>query len=231
MMKMRLLRKIHNNESLMRLHRRLVIFMGDSHLREVAISIICDFKGDLVFADTEMNLISSSWISQKVVFLVLSNPPFQAKNSAELGKEMYTMINPIVSAFDMLQLSFVMGNIPFPVGAEPFSYLGTKHGHSIVKRIWPSSDIVSVFSWSENFPGYGAGRIPQLIDWCKTNGTNCVRLDDATRAQINPCAADFSDCGSYPDAHQCLPGIPTLLSRRVLKQLVLLSDERIDNKK
>ena len=206
-----------------------ILFLGDSHTRQVAAAMLCEFQCPNVVSDEDLFFLSGYWPKTNTRLVSISNPHNYDQMCHDCGpsptnldynvleQELGKALSPLLSSGTHTVV--VQGNLLWyhaKPAAKSAVYLPTARGLSILKRLWPASTIINLFSWSVNFPAYGVGRIPQLQNWCAKASNCCVKATN-----LPPCAADFFNCNGARNQHQCLPGLPNLLARKLLHAIKL----------
>lgn len=218
----------------------VILFLGDSHLREVAAALLCEMRCPAVDSDDGLLFLTGYWPDTNTRLVSIANweEPFPCRECNQTGPvaadyevlnhELNRSLSPLLRGQECGQggsaprVVLVHGNVVWYTnkhgtsGRTSLVYVPTERMWDILRSISPVAKIMTVFSWRSSYPGYPNGAIPQLKSWCAnhTSGASCVRPDG-----MPICAADFQQCSRIDLKHQCLPGLPTLLARRLLGEL------------
>lgn len=210
----------------------VILFLGDSHLREVAAALLCEMRCPAVDSDDSLLFMTGYWPDTNTRLVSIANwgetfrPCQECKQTGPvaadyevLNHELNRSLSPLLRGQEggsAPRVVLVHGNVVWYTNKKSVVYVPTKRMWDILRLISPVAKIVTVFTWVSSYPGYPRAAIPQLKTWCAnhTSGASCVRPHG-----MPICAADFQQCSGSRGYHQCLPGLPTLLARRLLSEL------------
>jgi len=213
----------------------IVIMFGDSHLRQIIIATLCELGCQEVHSELWMMMITGYFPETNTHVVGFFNAKFNKLPPEEWAIDIKEGLAPLGHLTQTLQTYFLLGNAYLVGMPSGVSYVPYQASAQALKTVFPKAAVLFFWSWTPLYPANGASidygppfstNDTTAMKWCYESD-ECIGPTDALGyPEAMNCRSDGENCESAElNGHQCLPGLPTLISRQLLVKIRKLSQK------